>query len=348
MFYMELFDFEKMVRINHGSLTEDSIYINQLRVIQMDKKQSIVVKEIRVEEANIGQRIDNFLFTRLKGIPKSRIYKALRKGEVRVNKKRAKPEYKLGLGDLIRLPPLRCSSSQSAQAMPTLKMAQRIENNIIFEDHDFLILNKPAGMAVHGGSGISLGVIEALRKLRPRQKFLELVHRLDRETSGCLLIAKNRSVLKEVHTLLIEREVQKTYLLLVAGHCEFQEKTVDVALKKNILKSGERIVVVDPEGKSATTVFRRLAHLDGMTVLEAKPITGRTHQIRVHAKYLGYPILGDEKYGNEEANKQFRKKGYTQLCLHSSELAFYLKSKKHWIGVCALILEPWGVLIRRP
>jgi 23S rRNA pseudouridine955/2504/2580 synthase len=226
-------------------------------------------------------------------------------------------------------------------------MAERITQSIIFEDADFIILNKPAGLAVHGGSGISLGVIEALRQLRPKQKFLELVHRLDRDTSGCLLIAKKSSLLKEVHQLLLEREVQKTYLLLVAGQCQFSDQTITAPLRKNTLKSGERLVVVDPEGKPAKTVFRCIQHFNGMTLLEAKPVTGRTHQIRVHAAYMGHPILGDEKYGSGEGNKSLRQLGIKQLCLHSLSLSFYLKSKQYSIGVCALLREPWLNLIKK-
>ncbi len=313
----------------------------------MEKHFPSNVQVITIDESHEGQRIDNFLFTRLKGVPKSRIYKALRKGEVRVNKKRVKPEYKLSLGDQIRLPPLRIAAPKIVEGFASQKMAQKIERRIILEDHDFIIINKPAGMAVHGGSGVSLGVIEAIRQSRPKQKFLELVHRLDRETSGCLLIAKKSSALKEVHRLLLERSVEKRYLLLVAGHCDFEEQVVEVPLKKNVLKSGERIVIPDSEGKPAKTIFRNLKYIDDMTLLEAKPITGRTHQIRVHARYLGFPILGDSKYGNDVANKKFREKGYHQLCLHSSMLAFYLEAKKQPVGVCALLLEPWGKIIQK-
>lgn len=312
----------------------------------MIKSQASQVRIITIDDSNIGQRIDNFLFTKLKGVPKSRIYKALRKGEIRVNKKRAKPEYRLSCGDQIRLPPLRMSESPQ-KAAPSPKMAERIENSIIFEDHDLLILNKPAGVAVHGGSGISLGVIETLRQIRPRQKFLELVHRLDKETSGTLVIAKKSSILKEIHALLLERQVQKTYLLLVEGRCNFNEQVVQAPLTKNVLKSGERIVVVDEQnGKSAKTVFRRLKHLKNMTLLEAKPITGRTHQIRVHAKYLGHPIIGDEKYGSGHTNNEFKLQGIKQLCLHSASISFYLQSRKEVVGVCAVLREPWGKVIK--
>lgn len=312
----------------------------------MDKQNAVKVSFLTIDDSQHGQRIDNFLFTKLKGVPKSRIYKAIRKGEIRVNKKRIKPEYKLQERDQIRLPPLRVATPQAEQTFASQKLAQKITDNIIFEDNDFIVLNKPAGIAVHGGSGVSFGVIEALRQVRPKQKFMELVHRLDRETSGCLLIAKKSSLLREVHALLLAREVQKSYLLLVSGRCNFDETEVAVPLKKNILKSGERIVVVATDGKPSKTIFRVIKRLDNMTLLEAKPITGRTHQIRVHASHLGHPILGDEKYGNEEANKRLRQQGYQQLCLHSSLLAFYLQSKQQWLGVCALLREPWRDLFQ--
>ncbi len=310
----------------------------------MDKKEGKQARTLTVDDSHVGQRVDNYLISCLKGLPKSRIYKALRKGEVRINKKRIKPEYRLKIDDQIRIPPLRLGQS-SYQPAPSRKMADCIEQHIIVEDSDFIILNKPAGMAVHGGSGISLGVIEALRHIRPKQKFLELVHRLDRETSGCLLIAKKSSLLKEVHTLLHNREVLKTYILLVMGKCQFNEKEIAAPLKKNILKSGERIVVVSPEGKSANTVFHCIKRFNEMTLLQATPVTGRTHQIRVHASYMGHPILGDEKYGNSEANKYLKSLGLKQLCLHSQSIAFYLASKKIPIGVCARLLEPWSGLI---
>lgn len=310
----------------------------------MDK--SIAIKFLVVDDDHHQQRIDNYLFTQLKGLPKSRIYKALRKGEIRVNKKRTKPDYKLQAGDTIRLPPLRIASNEDKQTTPGDRISSLIQKHIMYEDNDFIILNKPVGIAVHGGSGISFGVIEVLRALNPRNKFLELVHRLDRDTSGCLLIAKKSSLLKEVHALLTSRQVEKTYLLLVDGACDFSEKTVNVPLQKNILKSGERIVVVSEEGKPSKTIFTRIKVLGKMTLLEAKPVTGRTHQIRVHAQYLGHPILGDDKYGDEEANKRLKLLGIHQLCLHSSSISFYLSSKERNVGVCALLKEPWAKLLK--
>lgn len=307
----------------------------------MNKKEGGRCAHCVIDETHIGQRIDNYLFTRLKGIPRSRIYKALRKGEVRVNKKRVKPEYKLNVHDEIRIPPLK-QAIQLPKPTPSHRMADCIEGRIILEDSDFIVLNKPSGLAVHGGSGIQLGAIEAIRHLRPQAKFLELAHRLDRETSGCLLIVKKSSLLKEVHRLLNERRVAKTYLLLVKGQCLFKEKEVTAPLTKNVLLSGERVVVVSPDGKEAKTIFSRIKVMSGMTLLEARPITGRTHQIRVHAAFLGHPILGDEKYGDVAANKEAKNYGIQQLCLHSQSISFYLESKKVPIGICALLLESWS------
>lgn len=307
----------------------------------MDKNNRPKIQLLTVDTDQNGQRIDNFLFSRLKGLPKSRLYKALRKGEIRVNKKRAKPDYRLQPGDIIRIPPLRLAQRNTEDLpIPGTKLNSLVTQHIIYEDNDFIVLNKPSGLAVHGGSGISFGVIEILRALNPKHKFLELVHRLDKDTSGCLLIAKKSSLLKEVHALLTERQVTKTYLLLVSGRCDFDQKTVNLALKKNILKSGERIVVASMEGKPAKTIFKKIRHIGDTTLLEAKPITGRTHQIRVHAASLGHPILGDEKYSHDEALKKARALGIRQLCLHSAAIEFYLASKDKQMGICA-VPEAW-------
>lgn len=274
----------------------------------------------------VGQRLDNYLLSRLKGLPKSRLYRIIRKGEVRVNKKRVKPDYRLEIDDVIRIPPLRLAVP-NAEISPSEKLTALFEKSIIFEDKNILAINKPSGIAVHGGSGIQLGVIETLRALRPKQKFLELVHRLDRDTSGCLLIAKKSSILKELHELLrTGGGIKKTYLALVVGHWPLSLKKIDVPLHKNQLQSGERIVRVHTEGKNCLTEFHPIQSFANATLIEAIPITGRTHQIRVHAQYAKHPIIGDEKYGDKLANKQMRELGCKRLFLHASELEFYLPS----------------------
>ena len=277
---------------------------------------------IEIDEESAGQRIDNFLFTRLKGVPKSHVYRILRKGEVRVNGGRCQAERRLDAGDKLRIPPLRIASREEAN-IPQSQVKQRLEGRILHEDEDFLVINKPAGMAVHGGSGLSYGVIEGLRAIRPQAKFLELVHRLDRETSGCLLIAKKRSALRHLHELFREdHQVKKVYVALLAGVWARKNLLVDAPLKKNILQSGERMVKVARDGKPARTEFRRLRKFASATLVEASLFTGRTHQIRVHALSMGHPIVCDERYGDEAVNAEFRQRGLKRLFLHASELAF--------------------------
>lgn len=284
------------------------------------------IQHLTVAADQVGQRLDNYLLSRLKGLPKSRLYRIIRKGEVRVNKKRVKPDYRLEINDVIRIPPLRLSAPNT-KISPSEKLTALFEKSIIFEDKNFLAINKPSGIAVHGGSGIQLGVIETLRALRPQQKFLELVHRLDRDTSGCLLIAKKSSILKELHELLrAGGGIKKTYLALVLGHWPLSLKKIDVPLYKNQLQSGERIVRVHESGKNCLTEFHPIQSFVNTTLIEAIPITGRTHQIRVHAQYAKHPIIGDEKYGDKLANKQMRELGCKRLFLHASELEFYLPS----------------------
>ncbi len=277
------------------------------------------IQHLTVAADHSGQRLDNYLLTRLKGLPKSRLYRIIRKGELRVNKKRVKPDYRLQEGDIIRVPPLRL-------AIPSQKLSVLIEKAIIFEDKNFLAINKPSGIAVHGGSGIQLGVIEALRALRPQQKYLELVHRLDRDTSGCLLVAKKSGILKEFHELLRTGAIKKIYLALVEGHWPKSLKKIDAPLNKNQLQSGERIVRVNTEGKNCLTQFHPIHYFADTTLVEAMPITGRTHQIRVHAQYATHPIIGDEKYGNKVTNKKMREFGCKRLFLHASQLIFTLPS----------------------
>ncbi|MFA3790333.1 23S rRNA pseudouridine(955/2504/2580) synthase RluC [Aliiglaciecola sp. SL4] len=280
------------------------------------------VQFLAIDEEHEGQRIDNFLRTLLKGVPKSMIYRIVRKGEVRVNKKRIKPEYKLISGDEIRLPPIRVSESNQTAPSTKLDKVATLESHILYEDEVLIVVNKPSGMAVHGGSGLSFGVIEALRALRPTAKFLELVHRLDRDTSGCLLIAKKRSALKHLHEQLRNKTVDKRYQALVHGNWPENRFKVKAPLLKNIVKSGERIVTVAAEGKESETRFRILESFSQATLVEASPITGRTHQIRVHCQHAGHPIAGDNKYKDEEFNHFMAKLGLHRLFLHAHRILY--------------------------
>ena len=279
------------------------------------------VKFLTISADEATQRLDNFLINQLKGAPKGLIYRIIRKGEVRVNKKRAKPEYKLQENDLIRIPPVRI---EAGNPLPSagLKKVQAIADCILHEDEHFIVLNKPSGMAVHGGSGVNFGVIEALRALRPEARFLELVHRLDRDTSGCLLIAKKRSSLRKLHELLREKRMQKFYHTFVKGYWPKRRTQVKAALLKQHLASGERMVRIHQEGKPSETRFRILQHYQEGTLLEAFPVTGRTHQIRVHCQGSGHPIAGDPKYGEPEFSQQMAGRGLKRLFLHAARLQF--------------------------
>jgi 23S rRNA pseudouridine955/2504/2580 synthase len=279
---------------------------------------------VEVDEERAGQRIDNFLLASLKGVPKSRVYRMLRKGEVRVNKGRIKAHYRLKSGDAVRIPPVRMAEPE-ALVSPGARVLKRIESSIIAEEKGFLLLNKPTGIAVHGGSGLKYGVIEALRMLRPDAPYLELVHRLDRDTSGCLLIAKRRSVLREMHRLLREKGMDKRYLALVKGQWQGGERRVDAPLLKYTVKSGERLVRVSDEGKPAVSIFRPVTIFADASLVEVSLLTGRTHQIRVHAESIGHPIVGDDKYGDEAFNRQMKQYGVRRLFLHARSLGFSLK-----------------------
>lgn len=278
------------------------------------------VQLLEVSPEFAGQRIDNFLRTQLKGVPKTLIYRILRKGEVRVNKGRIKPEYKLQAGDVVRVPPLRLAERDEPAPL-ALGLLERLEKAIVYEDKALIVLNKPAGIAVHGGSGLNYGVIEAFRQLRPDAKDIELVHRLDRDTSGLLMIAKKRSMLRHLHEALRGDGVDKRYMALVRGNWPAAKKKISAPLLKNNLRSGERMVEVNPEGKEALTVFRVLRRFgEFATLVEASPITGRTHQIRVHAKHAGHSIAGDSKYGDEEFTREIRELGGKRLFLHAYAL----------------------------
>ncbi len=288
----------------------------------MNESSKPQVRFYTAESEDAGQRIDNFLLKTLKGVPKSMIYRLLRKGEIRVNKKRTKPDYKLVDQDIIRVAPIRLSE-QPAPVSTKLNIVANLESQILYEDEILIILNKPSGMAVHGGSGVNFGVIEALRALRPQAKMLELVHRLDRDTSGCLVVAKKRSALRHLHEQLRSKKVQKFYHALVKGRWSPKLTRITEALKKNDLKSGERIVIVDNiNGKDSETRFKVIQHYHNATLVRAFPVTGRTHQIRVHCQVKGHPIACDPKYGHQDFDEQMRSIGLKRLFLHAASIEF--------------------------
>ena len=279
------------------------------------------VKFVTVTEKNETQRVDNFLITQLKGIPKSKIYKIIRKGEVRINKKRCKPESKLTLGDVVRVPPV-FGLEQAAETPKVSKsLTSYLDTAVIFEDKWLLVINKPSGLAVHGGSGIHMGLIEALRTRYPDTQFLELVHRLDRGTSGCILIAKSRSALRNLHEQFREGRVKKTYHLAVYGRWPKHRKFVDAPLKRSEMQSGERVVLVHQDGKPSQTHFRILDSSEHFSLMEARPITGRTHQIRVHALFSGCPLVGDIKYLARD-KEDFYGMEKSRLMLHAKAIRF--------------------------
>ena len=268
-----------------------------------------------------GQRLDNFLIRRCKGVPKSHIYRILRSGEVRVNSRRVDATYRLCTGDRLRIPPIRIAERPQNEVDEVAK--QRLDLPIIHEDEAMLVIDKPEGIAVHGGSGVSFGVIEALRRQRPEARFLELAHRLDRETSGILLIGKKRLALTALHDMFREHGAgaDKRYLVLVKGRWMNTTQHVKLPLHKYLTDGGERRVSVDAEGKAAHTVFRLLARWPEMSLLEAQLKTGRTHQIRVHLAHLGFPILGDEKYGDFVLNRELKRTGLKRMALHAWRMA---------------------------
>ncbi len=278
------------------------------------RKESVTWTEI--DEGSCEQRIDNFLCKHLKGVPKSHIYRILRSGEVRVNKKRVDQTYRLQLGDQVRIPPVRVAEPQQRDYVPALEFP------ILHEDDALLVVNKPSGVAVHGGSGVSFGVIEQLRSARPQAKFLELVHRLDRETSGVLLLAKKRSALTGLHEQMREGKTDKRYLTLVIGKWLNAKQHVKLPLHKFTRADGERRVMVREDGQESHTVFALQQAYSGYSLLEAQLKTGRTHQIRVHLSHLGFPIAGDDKYGDFARNKELMKQGLKRMFLHAHSIAF--------------------------
>ena len=284
------------------------------------------VSYVEAQEGDDGQRLDNFLLRTLGQVPRSLVYRILRTGEVRVNGRRAKPAYRLVTGDRVRLPPLQGKDrkkDEEAPKAPSKSLRDFVTAAVIHEDRDLIVVNKPAGVAVHGGSGVSFGVIEALRAVHPQLKELELVHRLDRETSGCLLVAKRRAVLRDLHAQLRERQMQKRYLALVAGRWPFGVKTIDLPLKTNLKQGGERVVRVHSEGREAVTTFKPIEQFGKLaTLLDIDLGTGRTHQIRVHAAHAGYPVAGDEKYGDREKDAKLKAHGLSRMFLHAASLTF--------------------------
>jgi len=286
------------------------------------------VKQVKVPEDRDGQRLDNFLLGQLKGAPRSLIYKIVRSGQVRINGKRCKPDSRLVAGDEVRIPPVRLEAPGEYKAPPR-GMLDRLAASIVFEDKALLVLNKPTGIATHGGSGISFGVIEGLRALRPGEP-LELVHRLDRDTSGLLVLAKKRSALLELQALMREGDEdegpEKRYLTLLVGKMPSGSMTVDAPLQKSVLQGGERMVRVDPAGKASVSHFKLLERRGGHSFCEVRIETGRTHQIRVHAAHIGHPVAGDEKYGEREANKRLvEQAGLKRLFLHAASMEFALE-----------------------
>lgn len=307
------------------------------------------VRRVRAGPGAEGQRLDNFLLRTLSGVPRSHVYRLLRKGEVRVNGRRAKPDQRLTADDEVRLPPVRDARPGGAPARVPDGLLATVRGAIVHEDARLLVLDKPAGLAVHGGSGLSFGAIEALRALRPGET-LELAHRLDRETSGCLLVARTPQALRELHALLREGAVHKRYAALVAGRWRLGRKTIDAPVLTNARQGGERMVRVHRAGKDAVSVFEPREHFrDLATLMDVCIETGRTHQIRVHAAYAGHPVAGDEKYGERSFNAELRALGLRRMFLHAAAVSFQWPGGATFEFACELppdLVVPLGALPR--
>ena len=310
-----------------------------------DDTSSQAARFLTITENEDGQRLDNYLLTKLKGAPRTLIYRIVRTGEVRVNKGRIKPEYRLQIGDIVRVPPLRLSE-EAAPATPSPQLSQSLTDRILYQEHGIIAMNKPTGLAVHGGSGVAYGLIEALRVIYPTKEFLELVHRLDRDTSGLILVADKRSILRHLHEQLRDGKMHKVYVALLTGNLKGANHKVTAPLDKTNLASGERVVRVSRDGKAAETHFKVIERFENCTLVEAKPLTGRTHQIRVHAQFLGHPILGDDKYCPNEKNKEAKDKyGLNRLFLHARDLTFKLPNEEAPVKLhCPLAPELTQVL----
>lgn len=305
---------------NKNSQNKSKQKENEKSLLQNTKISSVQYIVITDDEA--GQRIDNFLMAKLNNVPKSLIYRIVRKGEVRVNKKRIKPEYKLQADDQIRVPPIYQQEQEKITVSPKLKQIAVLEQAILYEDDYIIALNKPSGIAVHGGSGLLFGVIEGLRALRPDARFLELVHRIDRDTSGILLIAKKRSALRSLHEQLREKKIKKYYLALVQGDWSSSCKQVDAPLLKINLAGGDRMVKVDSSGKPSCTNFKVERRFGFATLIQASPITGRTHQIRVHTLFAKHPIAFDDRYGDRTFDEKLKNTSINRLFLHAKQIVF--------------------------
>lgn len=301
------------------------------------------VQLVRVERSHIGQRLDNFLMRHLKGVPRTRVYRLIRRGEVRVNKKRCKPERKLDLGDEVRIPPYTSNYSPNA-GKPTPALQEFLLASILHEDDQLLVINKPAGMAVHGGTNVAMGLIEALRQCRPEWRDLELVHRIDRATTGCLVISKNSFILKHLQNQLKAKTVKKHYLALVHGNWPESLHVVDAPLKKEPLGDNERIVRVLDSGKPSLTRFSVQQQFRGASLIQAMPETGRTHQIRVHCQHAGHGIVGDDKYTFKASNSLLE--GVKNLCLHAWKIEFAMPDGGASIRVEAPIPNQLSELLR--
>ena len=290
-----------------------------------------------VDAENAGQRLDNFLVRRLKGVPKSHVYRLLRTGQVRVNSARVEASYRLQAGDRVRIPPVRTATPAHTRMRPPHPAATALSRHAILEDECLLAIDKPAGVAVHGGSGVSRGVIELLRLERPGARFLELVHRLDRDTSGVLLLAKKRSALVDLHAQIREGTLDKRYLVLVAGDWRKARQSVELPLAKYVTEAGERRVSVEAGGLPSRTVFSLEQRLPGYSLLRAELKTGRTHQIRVSLAHLGFPIAGDDKYGDFALNKALARQGLKRMFLHAAALGFRHPGTAQWVQLSAAL-----------
>ncbi len=284
-----------------------------------NKPQKTAVSLVEITSAQLNQRLDNFLFKRLDNVPRTRIYRIIRKGEVRINKKRCKPDYKLQIGDLVRIPPVNLAQEKPQKSQPPKPVLTRLEQAVLFENDDILIINKPAGLAVHAGSGVDYGVIDAMRLLY-QQTDIELVHRLDRDTSGCLMLAKNRQALLAMQNLLRDNQLSKNYIAMVQGNWPREVTELNLPLKKFLLPNGERRVRVDSSGKAALSRVHLLRGGKSYSVIRVQLVTGRTHQIRVHCLSQGHAIVGDDKYGDSEFNRSMRQRNFKRLMLHAASL----------------------------